>query len=60
MEGKDTVANVVEAEQGTLSPSTNVEGKSTVDTKTGELVWQPQEVSTMIRVSASSTLSSPL
>lgn len=55
MEGKGTVANVVQAEQGTLSPSANVEGKSTVDTKTGELVWQPQEVSTMIIVSASST-----
>lgn len=45
MAGKDTTENVVQAEQGTLSPTANVEGKSTVDTKTGELVWQPQEVS---------------
>lgn len=55
MEGKDTATNGVQAEQGTLSPSANVEGKSTVDTKTGELVWQPQEVSTMSKTSASST-----
>eukprot|EP00904_Undaria_pinnatifida_P010374 jgi/Undpi1/6467/HiC_scaffold_20.g08946.m1 len=44
MEGKETAVNVVQAEQGTFSPTTAVEGTSTVDTKTGELVWHPQEI----------------